>query len=245
MGASSCCVDTDHCSTGSELIYEDLTCVGHQVVFCSNCFHCSNVRYSDNCHNSQNCFACVGLRDKKYCILNKQYEKAEYERLVAQIIEQMIRTGEWGAFFHPSLSPFGYNETVASTYYPTEKSDFFSGGTPLSEQGYHWSDFSSDPAIPENARLLRPAEYSDDEWLALNGDDEVLKAIVICAETHRPFTIQKLELQFYRKHGLPLPKFHPDVRSQKRMQIRAGRTLYFAHCDRCQKEMISVYCIEQ
>jgi hypothetical protein len=30
----------------------------------------------------------------------------------------MIETGEWGEFFHPSLSPFGYNETVAQEYYP-------------------------------------------------------------------------------------------------------------------------------
>jgi len=32
----------------------------------------------------------------------------------------MIETGEWGEFFHPSLSPFGYNETVAQEYYPLQ-----------------------------------------------------------------------------------------------------------------------------
>ena len=30
----------------------------------------------------------------------------------------MQETGERGEFFHPSLSPFGYNETVAQEYYP-------------------------------------------------------------------------------------------------------------------------------
>jgi hypothetical protein len=30
----------------------------------------------------------------------------------------MQETGEWGEFFHPSLSPFGYNESVAMEYYP-------------------------------------------------------------------------------------------------------------------------------
>jgi hypothetical protein len=29
----------------------------------------------------------------------------------------MMSTGERGEFFHPSLSPFGYNETVAQEYY--------------------------------------------------------------------------------------------------------------------------------
>jgi hypothetical protein len=30
----------------------------------------------------------------------------------------MISTGERGEFFHPSLSPFGYNETIAQDYDP-------------------------------------------------------------------------------------------------------------------------------
>lgn len=30
----------------------------------------------------------------------------------------MQETGERGEFFHPSLSPFGYNKTVAQEYYP-------------------------------------------------------------------------------------------------------------------------------
>jgi hypothetical protein len=109
----------------------------------------------------------VGLRDKKYCILNKQYEKVEYERLVAQIIEQMTATKERGQFFHPSISPFGYNETVANNYYFTEKSDVIAGSPSLSEQGYHFSDYSSDPKIPENAQLLHANEYSEEERLNL------------------------------------------------------------------------------
>ena len=30
----------------------------------------------------------------------------------------MKKTGEWGEFFPSSISPFGYNETVAMEYYP-------------------------------------------------------------------------------------------------------------------------------
>jgi hypothetical protein len=33
----------------------------------------------------------------------------------------MQTTGEWGEFFDPSLSPFGYNETVAMEYFPLKK----------------------------------------------------------------------------------------------------------------------------
>ncbi|MEK7482239.1 MAG: hypothetical protein AAB620_00390, partial [Patescibacteria group bacterium] len=36
-----------------------------------------------------NLFACIGLRNKQYCILNKQYSKEEYGALVPRIIEHM------------------------------------------------------------------------------------------------------------------------------------------------------------
>ena len=76
--------------------------------------------YSMHCRSSSNCFGCIGLHDAEYCIFNKQYTKDDYEKTVAKIINYMIETGEWGEFFHPSLSPFGYNETVAQEYYPLQ-----------------------------------------------------------------------------------------------------------------------------
>jgi len=35
------------------------------------------------------------LKDSEYCILNKQYTKEEYNKLVPKIIEKMRETGEW------------------------------------------------------------------------------------------------------------------------------------------------------
>jgi hypothetical protein len=78
----------------------------------------NNVLYSESCFQNSNLFGCIGLRNKSYCIFNKQYTKDEYETTVAHIIAHMQDTGEWWEFFHPSLSPFGYNETVAQEYYP-------------------------------------------------------------------------------------------------------------------------------
>jgi hypothetical protein len=42
---------------------------------------------------------------------------------VPQIIERMMQDGEWGEFFPATMSPFGYNETVANEYYPLSKSE--------------------------------------------------------------------------------------------------------------------------
>jgi hypothetical protein len=75
-----------------ESSYENtLVGAGCSDVFFS-CFiinNCSNIFYSSECFSCKNCFACSGLKNKQYCILNKQYSKEEYEKLVPQIIEKM------------------------------------------------------------------------------------------------------------------------------------------------------------
>jgi hypothetical protein len=88
--------------------------------------------------NCSNLFGCSGLKSASYCILNKQYTKAEYEILVPKIIEHMMKISspsdegdahraggvmEWGEFFPSSMSPFGYNETVAQEYYPMTRDE--------------------------------------------------------------------------------------------------------------------------
>jgi hypothetical protein len=80
-----------------------------------------NVWYSMNCYDSSYLFGCDGLRNKQYCIFNKQYTQEEYEKIVPQIIAHMQTTGEWGEFFSPSISPFGYNETIAQDYFPESR----------------------------------------------------------------------------------------------------------------------------
>lgn len=81
------------------------------MLYCANCFH------------SSYCFGCVGLRNKSYCILNKQYTKEEYEVLVPQIIKKMQADDKWGEFFPITMSPFAYNETVAQEYFPLSKEE--------------------------------------------------------------------------------------------------------------------------
>ncbi len=59
--------------------------------FVFNVAETKNCYYSETLVNCEDCFACVGLKDKQYCIFNKQYSKEEYHQLVPKIIAQMIR----------------------------------------------------------------------------------------------------------------------------------------------------------
>ena len=60
----------------------------YECTDCENCFNllfsqlceqCSDSAFLFDCRSSSYCFACVGLRQKKYCMFNEQLTKEEYE----------------------------------------------------------------------------------------------------------------------------------------------------------------------
>lgn len=70
----------------SELLYEGIDCYScHGLVNCQDCFNCSEGAFLRDCVGCRSCFLCAGLRNKEYYFENKQYTKAEYEKLVAAI----------------------------------------------------------------------------------------------------------------------------------------------------------------
>src|SRR3989344_6495278 len=95
----------------SELIYEASSCGDNcrNIKFCFDCWPAMrDSEYCLSCHSSGNLFGCVGLRNKQYCILNKQYTREEYEELLPRIIDHMTampytnqngRTYRYGEFF--------------------------------------------------------------------------------------------------------------------------------------------------
>lgn len=191
----------------------------------------SYLYYSAFCFDCQNCFGCVGLRNKQYCIFNTQYSKEEYESEVWKIIWRMIETWERGEFFHPSISPFGYNETVAHEYLPQEKSVAIS-------HGYNRSDYETETQNPSTYELVDWQKKPD---LSLLSDDQIANQIYLCEVSWKPYRILKQELLFYRKHKLPIPRRHPDQRHLDRMQTRSWRALHIRKCDKTNIDILSLY----
>ena len=78
-----------------ELCYETVTTGegSNNVKFCNMCWGSTrNLEYCDHCFSrATDCFGCVGLRGKKFCVLNKQYIEEKYHALTKKIREQMIR----------------------------------------------------------------------------------------------------------------------------------------------------------
>lgn len=75
--------------------------------------------------------------------------------------------------------------------------------------------------------------------------DDILNWAIECEVSGKPFRLIKQELDFYRKHHLPIPRRHPDVRHMDRMKIRNPRKLYERKCDKCSKDMITTYSPER
>ena len=178
---------------------------------------------------SSNLFGCIWLRNKQYCILNKQYTKEKYEKLVSKIIEYMQKTWEWWEFFPSSISPFWYNETVAQEYFSLTKKE-------AKDKWFNWSDY--EPPKP-NVEKIIPAEKLPEDIKDI--PDDILNWAIKCEVTEKPFRIIKQELDFYRKHNLPIPKRHPDQRHLERMQLRSPRKLFDRKCDKCWVEMKTTY----
>ncbi|NOS67573.1 MAG: hypothetical protein HOO67_04390 [Candidatus Peribacteraceae bacterium] len=183
--------------------------------------------YCDACYTSKNLFGCCGIRNGEYCILNKQYSKEEYEKLVPKVIEHMKKTGEWGEFFPGTLSPFGYNETVAQEYFPLSEKDVI-------KKGWHWHNEqeSKEQYMGPAAEIPRKIE---------DVTDDICQKILLCEVTGRPYKIIPQELSFYKDMGIPIPRVCPDERHKERMALRNPRKLWKRSCQKCQKEIMTTY----
>lgn len=250
------CYDLDYSCCISELSYEITT--GWVDMY--NCLfsvdiwpNVQNTLYSDSCSASSNLFWCIWLRNKSYCIFNKQYTKEEYEKLVPKILEHMMKTWEWGEFFPANISPFGYNESVAEEYFPLNKEQIKgqTQGTAPTE------NCRGEPCVHPKNNIFNRSNYETpfqkvEKIIPANKlpsnikdiPDDILNWAIECEVTNKPFRIVKAELDFYRKHNIPIPKRHPDQRHLDRMNLRNPKKLYDRKCDKCWINMKTNYAPE-
>lgn len=214
---------------GNELVYEAMSARGYRICFVVCSYDNSESAYLHSCFNNKHLFGCVGLRQAEYCILNKQYSKEEYVSLVPRLIEHMRSGKEWGEFFPPAYSPFGYNESVAAEGYALSRQE-------ATAQGFTWSDFEVPP--PAAARSIAANALP-----ILRGafPENLHNTAILCEKSARPFRLTDIELEFYRKEHLFLPRVHPDERHRLRLQRRNPRKLWHRSCEKCGSEIFSSY----
>lgn len=197
----------------------------------------SYLLYSAWCQSSHSLCACVGLRHAKNAILNTPLNQQEYEETVPKIIDHMRATGEWGEFFHPSMSPFGYNETIGADDQPLDR-------TTVEKYGWNWYDIPKKERqgtyiVPLDTAQYNPEKVSKE--VAEKNIDTLLAGILQCEKTGEPFRILKEELRFYIAQDMPIPRRHPQVRYNDRLQFITKKTLHTAECTHCKKQTDTTY----
>lgn len=246
-------LDCSNMYVNPELSYNTLwTIETHNCHFCLYVFHSRDLWYCEQCFSSKNCFGCVWLRNKEYCIFNKQYTPEAYEKKVSEIITHMQNTGEWGKFFPLWLSPFAYNESLATDYFPLKSTPetLTRGDEPgimyvdENNQKYRWyerekSDFQWSWYVP------LPLEKYDERivWYetAMSNIQNCLSGVLKCAVSGKPFKIIRQELLFSIQKRIPLPTLCPDERHRFRMQLRNPRHLYERTCAKTGEKIITTF----
>jgi hypothetical protein len=190
-----------------------------------------DIRYTQHCHNCKHIFGCGALRNLDYCILNKQYKKEEYEKLIPKIIEQMNdvpyvdKKGNeyrFGEFFPAELSPFGYNETQAEEQFPLGKDEAI-------KNGYKWQDNIQRTTGKET---IKPEDIPES---ITDVKDTIVDEILSCIECHRNYKIIPNELVFYKEMQIPIPRRCFYCRHGNRAKRRNPFKLWHRSC-MCQNE---------
>lgn len=170
-----------------------------------------DIEYSTTVMSSSNMFGCANIRNKQYCILNKEYTKADYEALRERIIRDMNerpymdrigRRYPYGEFFPPEFSLFGYNETYAADFFPLDRAA-------AEQKGFSWYEAKPSAHVPARKAADLPDTIAET-------DDAVLQELVGCADCGKAFRIISAELAFLRRFDLPAPRQCPNCRYKER-----------------------------
>jgi hypothetical protein len=172
--------------------------------------------------SSKDCFGCCSLRKKQYCILNKQYSKEEYEKLLAKIIEHMKSSGEWGEFFPSEISPYPYNISTASAFLPLSKEE-------VEKRGLKWREHEEQ----------NTTQAQDTQICAISG--KIFKIIPEEIAVYKRFHLPLPELCFEQRHLQRMAQLNP-YKSYKRTCAKSGKEIFTTYSP---ERPEIVYCIDE
>ncbi len=207
----------------------------NENIYCSwNIEKSSNIFYSYFCNDCSFCLGCIWLKNKSFCILNKQYSKEEWHEMANKIFAQMDENGTLWEFFPWDLNPFYFNDTMA--YFID---DSFTKEE-VEKEGFMWRDEKVKVDIPERAEVVyakNPPVLSDilrntppacsslppqsrgtqggvlsdyqgfDKNWNWKINPEILKKVIVDKDGNY-YKIVPMEYDFLVKYELPLPEIH-------------------------------------
>jgi hypothetical protein len=230
-----------------ELMYEifDTGLGNFRNLFTNVVYSSNDIEYSFYCYGCSYLFGCIGIRNKNYCILNKQYTKESFEELRTKIKEQMNEMPyidkrgivyKYGEFFPAEISPFCYNETQAQDYFPLTKEEAL-------KRGYRWRDRKTSDYVTTIQAEDLPDSLDDTP-------DSITEEIIGCLHKGKckdrclgAFKITENEFRLYHQLGVPLPRLCFICRHEARLRKRNPMKLWRRKCMKpgCSNEFETTY----
>lgn len=223
-----------------------------------------NIYYCYYLSSCEECMFCIWLQSKKYCILNKQYQKEKYFEIKDLLIKKLKKDNLWWEEFPYDFSIFPYNDTLSYDYFKVNKVINFSWDEEIIDKNSIWTvkiledKFISDAildlwgekslkikwrttqkdiTIPEDYKIATSEEIENIDVV----DENILSKVILCPETNNPFKIVKKELEFLKKKWLCISLYHQDFYFKNHISRRPIWKLYEAVCDNCKKDILSIY----
>ncbi len=226
------CYDYTDWGFGAERIYDSIV-VGENVSNIKFCWYVyqnsSDMEYCALCVGCKDCFGCVGLRSKQYCILNKQYSKGEYNKLVEKIKKHMNNMPfvdkkglvyRYGEFFPMEFSSYPYNDSFANFFFPKGKEE-------VERDGLIWYE-----ANIKEYPITMPASQLPDN--IKDTEEDILKEVIRCDTCPRGYKILKLEFDLSKKMNVPLSRQCPFCRINDKIKKWVSQMKQVDRiCDKC------------
>jgi len=178
--------------------------VNGEHVYCGSHIIGSHIFYSYYLENCSYCIGCVWLKNKQYCILNKQYSKDDWHRMADKIFSQMEMDWVLWEFFPGELNPFYFNDTMATILWDFTKDE-------VTEKWYLWREQEIKTDIPEWSDIIQTSDLDRYQWYDTDKNWKINPDIlskVIVDEKWNYYRIVRMEYDFLMKHALPLPEIH-------------------------------------
>jgi hypothetical protein len=173
--------------------------VGHNAFNVSHSIDCSNaisdLEYCFNCYESKNLFGCVGLRHAEYCVLNRQYAKEEYFKVVAEIVKNLQSKRLYHKPLNIKFSPFPYNLSAAYDFFPLTK-------VQADMLKYSWDD--KEEHIRPRQLLGGKISESLDHITDID-QSELFSSVFLCELSGKPFQISPAEYDLCHLLNVPPP----------------------------------------
>jgi hypothetical protein len=187
----------------------------------------SDIAYSFGLKNCNDCIGCAGLKHSKHCILNNEYSEDEYGELKTKIFAELEEMGILGLFLPPTISPWGYNETLADEEYPLRD-------TEAEEKGYRW-------LLREGEDEEKGKEAKDISNDIKQVSDAIINEKILCNMCGVSFHVSPEELSFYRKMLIPIPESCPKCRRKNRVERRGVYEIKKGICVFCGDTIKTIY----